>query len=90
MNEAEGEGVFVLNGRALLHKFRWAKGVAYKQLPEQYVKYVRNKFGQCHVVFDGYDAGPSIKDHEHQRRSLDNSKSAEIIIMEKNIATDRK
>ena len=50
---------------------------------------MRNKIGHCHVVYDGYDAGPCIKDHEHQRRSLDKSKSAGIIIVEKNIATDR-
>ena len=26
------------------------------------------KYGQSCIVFDGYQQGPSIKDHEHQRR----------------------
>ena len=26
------------------------------------------KFGSCHIMFDGYANGASIKDHEHQRR----------------------
>ena len=50
VNEAKGEWVFVLDGGALLHKVRWAKGATYKQLAEQYVKYVRNKFGQSFLM----------------------------------------
>ena len=29
---------------------------------------VRRRFGTCHVIFDGYET-PSVKDHEHMRRS---------------------
>ena len=35
---------------------------------KQYVSYVRAKYGSCCIVFDGYRQGPSIKDHEHERR----------------------
>ena len=50
VSEAEGEGEFVLDGGALLHKVRRAKGTTYKQLAEQYAKYVRNKFGQSFFI----------------------------------------
>ena len=32
------------------------------------MSYVRSNYGNCCIVFDGYGQGPSIKDHEHQRR----------------------
>lgn len=40
----------------------------YQDIVKQYVSYVRCKYGTCCIVFDGYKQGPSIKDHEHQRR----------------------
>ena len=32
------------------------------------MSYVQGKYGESCVVFDGYEQGPSIKDHEHLRR----------------------
>ena len=29
---------------------------------------MRAKYGTCHIICNGYQDGPSIKDHEHQRR----------------------
>jgi len=26
------------------------------------------KYGRCCIIFDGYRQGPSIKDHEHEKR----------------------
>ena len=43
---------------------------------------VKSKYGICYIIFDGYSAGPSIKDHEHERRKTGNS-SADIKIEEK-------
>ena len=35
-----------------------------------YATYVKKNYGSgCHIVFDGYESGPSNKDHEHDRRS---------------------
>ena len=34
------------------------------------MNFVRSTFGQCAVVFDGYEAGPSTKDHGHCGRSV--------------------
>jgi len=32
----------------------------------------------CTIVFDGYDSGPSIKDHEHQRRATRTAPSIQV------------
>ena len=42
--------------------------MTYKEIAKQYVCRVRGKYGKSCIVFDGYEQGPSIKDHEHQRR----------------------
>lgn len=44
---------------------KWKKHATYKEIAK---RYVRTKYGSCCIVFDGYDQGPSIKDHEHLRR----------------------
>ena len=41
--------------------------MSYQEVAKQYVSYVRGKYGESCVVFDGYEQGPSIKDHEHLR-----------------------
>ena len=68
LSERSMEAMYVLDGGALLHRVKWAKKAMYKDVAKQYVKYVRSKYGQSCIVFDGYQQGPSIKDHEHQRR----------------------
>ena len=39
-----------------------------KKIAMQYVRHVQAKYGLACVIFDGYEQGPSLKDHEHQRR----------------------
>ena len=46
------------------------------------MNFVQSKFGQCAVVFDGYEAGPSTTDHEHCRRSIKNRGTVELIFKE--------
>ena len=55
----------VLDGGALLHRVKWGKKMTYQDIAEQYVSYVRARYRQSCVVFDGYEQGPS--DHEHLR-----------------------
>jgi hypothetical protein len=60
----------VIDGGALLHRVKWAKNETYHSIVLQYMSYVRSKYGECCCIcFDGYEQGPSIKDHEHQRRA---------------------
>ena len=64
----KAQAMHVLDGGALIHRVKWLKKVTYKDITMQYVNYVRARYGECCIVFDGYEQGPSIKDHEHQRR----------------------
>ena len=41
--------------------------MSYQEVAKQYVSYVRGKYGESCVVFDGYEQEPSIKDREHLR-----------------------
>jgi len=62
--------VYVLDGGSLLHRVKWPKEMTYIELIGLYLRYVKSNFGsQVTVVFDGYDNGPSTKDHEHDRRA---------------------
>ena len=78
-------GKYVLDGGALLHKVKWVKGESYKQTFHRYCDHVINKYGISTVVFDGYDI-PSIKDHEHQRRTSVGKTSANIQVVKSNAA----
>ena len=66
----------VLDGGALMYKVWLEKNITLK------MNFVGRKFGQCAVVFDGYGAGPSTKDHEHCRRSVKNRGTVEFILNE--------
>jgi len=62
---------YVLDGGALLHKLPWKTGPhgqTYSGICQSYVKYVKNKYGQVAIVFDGYTSGPTTKDNTHARR----------------------
>ena len=83
------ESNIVLDGGALLHKVVWRPNSSYKEMIQQYRSYVKNKYGICTIVFDGYGYGPSTKDHEHQRRIHNSKKSPEITIDASNTAYDR-
>ena len=58
----------VIDGGALLHKVHWDTTMTYSEVLERYVNLVRKRYGDCTVVFDGYDS-PSVKDNEHSRRA---------------------
>ncbi|CAB4029738.1 Hypothetical predicted protein [Paramuricea clavata] len=62
------QAMHVLDCGAPIHKVKWQKKVTYKDIAVQYVNYVRTRYRDCCIVFDGYGQGPTIKDHEHQRR----------------------
>ena len=69
-NEPSIKPLQVIDGGALLHRIKWAKKAAYKDIVEQYVCYIRARYdGSSCIVFDGYGYSPSTKDHEHQKRT---------------------
>lgn len=57
----------VLDGGALLHRIPWNRRVSFDSILKSYVDYVKNRYGQAIVVFDGYESS-SIKDMTHMRR----------------------
>ena len=71
----------VVDGGALLHKATWQQKGTYKEVIDQYVRFVRShcsQYGIVCVVFNGYSDKWSLKSPEHQRRM--NKKSANINI----------
>ena len=80
---SEPSGEYVLDGGALIHKVRWVKGESYRKTALNYAEYVRKKYGECYIIFDGYSTSATTKGHEHQRRSTGKT-SADITIAEEN------
>jgi hypothetical protein len=54
---------YVLDGGSLLHRIPWPRGATFGKIIDMYAKYVRNRYSNAIVVFDGYGNGPSTKDH---------------------------
>jgi hypothetical protein len=77
--------VYVVDGGCLLHKVRWQTGKTVADIIQLYASYVINKFGNNTVIiFDGYGAHASTKDHEHKRRSSRVAKVAPDVSLELN------
>ena len=47
----------------------WQKGSTYNIICQKYTDYVIQHYRRAHVVFDGYNSGPSTKDNAHLRRT---------------------
>jgi hypothetical protein len=64
-----GNVQYVVDGGALLQRIPWKQGETYTAIINTYAKYVTRKYGRSIVVLDGYEAGPSIKDAVHLKRT---------------------
>ena len=64
-----GTVCYVLDGGSLLHRVTWPQDVTYADGISEYVSYIKRRYCNATIVFDGYDSGPSIKDVTHNRRS---------------------
>jgi hypothetical protein len=62
----------------------------FKEVVGSYVSYVKNNYGVCHVVFDGYTDSSSIKYTEHERRKKANGSCQDININVENEAPCQK
>lgn len=72
---------YVIDGGSLLHRVIWPEGYTYDTICDLYIKYVKQKYGNATIVFDGYQDGPSTKDAAHQRRTT--GKNARQVKFEK-------
>ena len=59
----------VVDGGALLRQITWHDKASFGEIVDSYSRYTICKYGISTIVFDGYSKNPSIKDHEHERRS---------------------
>jgi hypothetical protein len=70
----------VIDGGCLLHRVVWGQTGSYLDIVNRYINFVKAHYGtNCTVVFDGYDNGPSIKDHEHVRRNKNSSPDIDVV-----------
>ncbi|KAK6191116.1 hypothetical protein SNE40_002860 [Patella caerulea] len=60
---------YVLDGGALLHRIPWTKGNTWSSICGQYAHYVKTRYPEVTVVFDGYTDGATTKDCTHARTS---------------------
>ena len=58
---------YVIDGGALLHRIPWERGTTFRSIVKKYTDYVKRRYGEAMVIFDGYDSA-STKDMTHQRR----------------------
>jgi len=59
---------YVLDRGSLLQCLKWMEGCTYSSTADEYVSFTVIYYAKATIVFDGYGAGPSIKDGAHQRR----------------------
>ena len=81
--DVPSQSFYVLDGRALLHKIKWPEKSTFEEIIAAYVTYVGKKYGRSAIVFDGYDNGPNIKDHEHKRRTGKISADIDVFLNKK-------
>ena len=60
---------YVLDGGSLIHRIPWVYGAKFDSICENYVNLVVRNYGLPHIVFDGYNNGPTTKDITHARRT---------------------
>ena len=53
----------------LLRRVTWPQDVTSADTISEYVSYIKRRYCNATIVFDGYDSGPSTKDVTHNRRS---------------------
>ena len=58
----------VLDGGALLHRLPWKRGSSFFEILCKYTEYVKNRYPNVTVVFDGYETA-STKDMTHRWRN---------------------
>lgn len=71
---------YVIDGGYLLRRIVWDRDVTFRDLVRKYLTHVGSRYGHCSIVFDGYQDGPSTKDHEHFRRNLKCTISVDISV----------
>lgn len=59
---------FVLDGGSLLQRIFWQRGTTFQNIIQTYECFVKGRYPNAVIIFDGYMSGPSTKDITHLRR----------------------
>lgn len=51
-----------------MYRIPWPPKATYKEVYTAYETYVKSKYGNAVIIFDGYDGGASTKDEVHKKR----------------------
>jgi hypothetical protein len=60
---------YVVDGGYTLHRVGWRAPADMRDILPLFWRFLDRLGSVVHVVFDGYDSGPSTKDQEHERRA---------------------
>ena len=71
---------YVIDGGYLLHRVVWDKQSTYREIIQKYINHVESHYQKSSIVFDGYQDGPSTKDHEHGQRAMKSKKSPDASV----------
>ena len=71
---------YVTDEGYLLHRDVWDKQSTYQEIIQKYTNYVESDYGKSSIIFDGYQDGPSMKDHEQARRTMKSKKSPDVSV----------
>ena len=71
---------YVTDGGYLLHRVVWDKQSTYREIIQKYINHVESHYQKSSIVFDGYQDGPSTKDHEHGQRTMKSKKSPDASV----------
>ena len=72
--------LYFIDGGYLLRRVVSDKQSTYHEVIQKYINYVESHYGKRSIVFDGYQDGPSTKDHEHARRTMKSKKSPNVSV----------
>ena len=75
-------------GGHLLHRVVWDEQSNYLEIIQKYINYMESHYGKSSIVFDGYQDGPSTKNHEHARRAIKSKKSPDVSVHLKDFIGD--
>ena len=71
---------YVIDGECHLRRVVWYKESLFREIIQNCLNNVGSRYGQCTVVFDGYQDGTSLKNNWHLRRTMKSKMSSGLSI----------
>ena len=75
---------YIMDGGFLIHKVKWTLHQSFSSIMDNYVKYIKNNYGNiCTVVFDGYE---SLTTKASERNRRDKHKASADVYFNENMS----